>query len=100
MINLPFQFYLDQTFTGRPIEELNRQLTLLFTTQTGTMPLDREFGIEQDFLDTPSEPAKSLFVAEITAKVAEYIPEAAVKEVEWIAGETGAIIPKVVITSA
>lgn len=95
-----YQFHLDETFAGKPIEELNRKLALLFTTQAGTMPLDREFGLETDFLDSPSEASKSLFTAEAAAKVARYIPEARVKEVSWVAGETGSIIPKVVITSA
>lgn len=95
-----YQFYLDETFAGKPVEELNRKLALLLSTQAGTMPLDREFGLEADFLDSPSEASKSLFTAEVTAKVAKYIPEARVKEVSWIAGEAGSILPKVVITSA
>lgn len=95
-----YEFYLDETFAGKPIEDLNRKLAFLFSTRAGTLPLDREFGMEQDFLDSPSEASKSLFTAEATAKVAQYIPEARVKEVSWVAGEMGSIMPKVVITSA
>lgn len=100
MMNTQYQFQLDLTLIDRPIDELNRKLTLLLTTQKGTLPLDREFGIDFDFLDRPAEAARSLFTAEVTLAVATYIPEVCVKAVEWIAGGAGALIPKVVITSA
>ena len=93
----PYNFHLEFTFTDNPVEELNRRLTLLMTTRVGTMPMEREFGMTQDFLDNPSESAKAMFTAELTEKVATFIPEVRVDSVEWVAGEAGSIIPKVVI---
>lgn len=100
MTNTPYQLELDHTFTDKPIAELHRKLAFLLTTQTGTLPLDREFGIDFDFLDQPAEAMRSLFTAEVTVKVATYIPECRVKAVEWVSIEGGSVIPKVVITSA
>ena len=54
-----------------PLAELDRQLALLLSTREGTMPLDREFGLNMDFVDMPPEVAKSLYTAEVTEKVAQ-----------------------------
>lgn len=96
----PFDFQLQFTFAAEPLAELDRKLALLYSTRESTMPLDREFGINMDFLDMPPEVAKSLYVAEITKKTAKIIPEVRVKSVEWIHGGEGVFFPKVVITSA
>ena len=66
----PYNFHLEFTFTDNRVEEL---------------------------LDNPSESAKAMFTAELTEKVATFIPEVRVDSVEWVAGEAGSIIPKVVI---
>lgn len=100
MNNSPYNFQLDLTLIERPAEELHRKLSFLLTTQQGTLPFDRGFGIDFSFLDKPAEAARSLFTAEITAKVAQFVPEVRVKAVEWMGADGGSIYPKVVITSA
>ena len=71
----PFDFQLQFTFANDAMAELDRKLALLYSTREGTMPLDREFGINMDFVDMPPEVAKSLYTAEITKKTAQFIPE-------------------------
>ena len=83
-----------------PLAELDRQLALLLSTREGTMPLDREFGLNMDFVDMPPEVAKSLYTAEVTEKVAKFIPTVKVREITWDTGGQGNLIAKVVITSA
>ena len=95
-----YDFKLEYTFQDNALAELDRQLALLLSTQVGTMPLDREFGIKMDFLDRPPEVAKSLYTAEVTKKVAMFIPSVRVREVQWARGEDGKQIKKVVITNA
>ena len=94
-----FNFQLEYTFTADWLAELDRQLALLLSTREGTMPLDRAFGLNMDFVDMPPEAAKSLYTAEVTEKVSKFIPEVRVQEVTWT-GNTGKLFPKVVITSA
>ena len=55
----PFDFQLQFTFANDAMAELDRKLALLYSTREGTMPLDREFGINMDFVDMPPEVAKS-----------------------------------------
>ena len=59
-----YDFKLEYTFAGNALAELDRQLALLLSTREGTMPLDREFGLNMDFVDMPPEVAKSLYTAE------------------------------------
>lgn len=99
MSNTQYEFHLDYTFTSDALAELDRKINLLLTTPVGTMPLDREFGTDWSFLDTPSEMAKSLFAAEVAEKIETFIPEVRVDAVEWMVGEDGTLIPKVVITN-
>ena len=89
----PFDFQLQFTFANDAMAELDRKLALLYSTREGTMPLDREFGINM-------EVAKSLYTAEITKKTAQFIPEVRVQSVQWTHGGEGVFYPKVVITSA
>ena len=95
-----FNFQLEYTFTADWLAELDRQLALLLSTREGTMPLDRAFGLNMDFVDMPPEAAKSLYTAEITKKMAQFIPEVRVQSVQWTHGGEGVFYPKVVITSA
>ena len=46
----PFDFQLQFTFANDAMAELDRKLALLYSTREGTMPLDREFGINMDFI--------------------------------------------------
>lgn len=95
-----FDFQLEYTFQDDKLAELDRQLALLLSTQEGTMPLDREFGIQMNFVDKPPEVVKSLYTAEVAKKVPQFIPWVRVYEVTWSHGEQGHIKPKVVITRA
>lgn len=54
----PFDFQLQFTFANDAMAELDRKLALLYSTREGTMPLDREFGINMDFVDLPPEVAQ------------------------------------------
>ena len=93
-------FKLEYTFAGDWLAELDRQLALLLSTRAGTMPLDRAFGLDLDFVDMPQEIAKSLYTAEVTKKVPQFIPTVRVREVTWTWTDSGKLTPKVVITSA
>lgn len=93
-------FQVEYTFSDNAIARLDRQLALLFSTREGSMPLDREFGIKMDFLDRPPEVARSLFTAEVTKKVAMFIPQVRVQEVKWAKLDGGKMVKKVVITNA
>ena len=95
-----FDYQLEYTFSDNWRAKLDRQLALLLSTPEGAMPLDRGFGINMDFLDMPPEVAKTLYTAEVTKKVNQFIPAVRVREVTWTWKNNGTFSPKVVITSA
>ena len=95
-----FDYKLEYTFSDNLRAKLDRQLALLLSTPEGAMPLDREFGINMDFLDLPPEVAKSIYTAEVTKKIPQFIPAVRVQEITWTWNSKGKISPKVVITSA
>lgn len=93
-----YDFKTEYTFSDSALAELDRGVCLLLSTRAGSLPLDREFGLSTEFLDLPPETAKSIYTAEITEKVAKYIPGVRVKNVSWQPGDDGKFTSKVVIT--
>lgn len=81
-------------------EDILRCLRTLIMTPAGTVPLDRDFGIDNSLLiGTSIDAARSVLAVEIIDKVDRYEPRASVLEVDTTADEAGQIIAKVVITS-
>lgn len=80
-----------------PLADLDRSICLLLSTRAGTIPLDRELGLSMDFIDMPPETAKSLYTAEVSEKIAKFIPGVRVKSVSWDKGNNGKMKSKVVI---
>lgn len=90
-MNKPIVYTLD------PAEELQEGMALLLSTPAGSIPLARDFGVEMEFLDKPTELSKSIFAAEAAEKVAAFFEGYRVKSIDWEEGP-GGIAPKVVIT--
>lgn len=80
-------------------EEILRCIRNLIMTPVGTVPLDRDFGIDQSILGLPIDAAQSLLAVEIIDKVDRYEPRVSVAEVKLTASIDGKITAKVVIES-
>lgn len=80
-------------------DEIMRCLQNLLLTPAGTVPLDRDFGIDNSFLGLPISTAQSVLAVEIMGKVAKYEPRVSVKEVALTPTVEGGITAKVVITN-
>lgn len=65
------------------INKYQEQLTVLCSTIAGTVPLDREFGIDATCLSQSVEVAEALLSVEIMEKVEKYIPELVVNSVDF-----------------
>lgn len=81
-------------------EDILRCLRTLIMTPAGTVPLDRDFGIDNSLLGYPVDVAQNLLAVEIIQKVMKYEPRASVLEIELEPTTEGLITAKVVITSA
>ena len=84
-----------------PLEGVDEQVETLLSTVAGTIPLDRGLGIDDSFIDKPTEAAQSLYVAEVAEKIPRYIPTLSVDSVNFTAAANdGKVTAKVVLTNA
>ncbi|MGO4890283.1 hypothetical protein ACJ2A9_21250 [Anaerobacillus sp. MEB173] len=85
-------------FSAIGIDEVYQNLKVLYTTPEGTVPFDREFGINTDFIDEPIPIAQGRLIVEYTDKTRRFEPRATVDEVFFHTDvNTGKLVPRVVI---
>lgn len=85
-------------FDAQGSEEIYQNLRTLYTTPVGTVPFDRDFGVNFDILDNSLPVAQGRLTVEYIEKTRKYENRAIVKEVDFIDNtENGLLIPKVVI---
>lgn len=96
--------YVVKAYTGDKInlapetreEEILQNLSMLLSTPKFTVPLDRDFGLSQRFVDKPLPVAEALFVSEILDAIEKYEPRVEVDGVTFEQGDTpGMLIPRV-----
>lgn len=75
------------------INKYQEQLTVLCSTIAGTVPLDREFGIDAACLSQSAEVAEALLSVEIMEKVEKYIPKLVVNSVDFEYTTDGKLTP-------
>lgn len=92
-IKVSFDYESDEIY------DIKRCLETLYQTAEGTCPLDREFGLNIDFVGMPIDVAQNLFAVEITEKTDRYEPRAMIKEIIFGMDEDGQIKAEVVITN-
>lgn len=86
-------------YSNGEVADIKRCLKTLYQTPEGTCPLDREFGINTDFVGMPINVAKNLLAVEITDKTDKYEPRATIKTINFQAGYGGQLKAEVVITN-
>jgi len=77
-------------------EEIYQNIKVIITTAVGTVPFDRDFGIDYSMIDSPTEIAKGFLTVEIIEKVRKYEPRADVKEVLFNVIDEK-IIPRIIL---
>ena len=79
------------------LEEMQRNLDLLYSTAEGTCPGDRKFGLDQTFESCPTNVAQNLFALEVIEKTEIYEDKAEVLSIEYTQAADGNLTPKIVI---
>lgn len=75
-------------------EDIRKCLTALYAVRAGEQPLDRDFGIDGDFLDKPLPTAQNMFALEVIKKTQLYEKRVEVEKVEYQFAE-GRMIPQI-----
>lgn len=94
MANIEYDFYAEE------IADIDLCLRTLYGTQAGTVPLDREFGIDYDgIVGMPHDVATNALALEIITKTEKYEPRVEVEEVTAVFdSKAGKLIPTIKIT--
>lgn len=88
--------YID--FEAEGVNEIFQNVRTIIKTIKGTVPLDRNFGIDISFLDSPIEVAKAKMRAEVINAIRVYEPRAEIVKVVFLGDDSnGVIVAKVVI---
>ncbi len=76
------------------IEILQNVLTICLT-QKYSVPMDRAFGVEGEYLDEAVSKVRAKFKAEIVRAVKKFEPRARVTSIDSIADLNGRIVPRI-----
>jgi phage baseplate assembly protein W len=78
------------------VPEVMQNVRTILTTRRGTVPLDRDFGISFDFLDSPINITQAKAEQEIFLQLKKYEPRAILKQIMWEKDVlSGQILPSV-----
>lgn len=80
------------------VNEILQNVRTILATTKGTIPLDREFGIDGSVIDMPTMQAQAYLTNEIFQAIRRYEPRVAIDNITFDGEITGKLIPKVVIT--
>jgi phage baseplate assembly protein W len=78
------------------VSEVMQNVRTILTTRRGTVPLDRDFGISFDFLDSPINQTRARAEQEIFLQLKKYEPRAILRQIIWNTNLIkGQLFPKV-----
>lgn len=64
-------------------KEVLQNVAMIWSTPKGTVPLDRDFGLDWSIVDQPLPKAKALLISDGIAQTRKYEPRARITRVEW-----------------
>lgn len=82
----------------KDVNEILQNVRTILATTKGTIPLDREFGIDGSVIDMPTMQAQAYLTNEIFQAIRRYEPRVSIDNITFDGEISGKLIPKVVIT--
>lgn len=80
---------------GNEMEEIFQNIRTILSTPKGSVPLDRDFGIDLSYLDSPTPVAEAKLTTEIIAAVKRYDPRVSVTAISFTGDMDGKLKPVV-----
>lgn len=75
--------------------EILQNVRTILATSIYSVPLDRSFGVNSEFVDLPIPVAKAKIGQEIVTAIRKYEPRISVTKINWEADKDGILKPKV-----
>lgn len=85
--------------TGDGLKEQKERLELLIRTRKGTLPGNRAYGLDGDFIDSTPEAAGTRFAMEVFTSARDWLPGAEVTEADYSADGDGKVTARIKIES-
>ena len=83
-------FRIESNERERLEESITRQLSTLYKTRRGSIPMHRDFGLLWEILAEPTPIFQNRFTIEVVTQTEKYVPEVTVDYIEYIdRGEEG-----------
>ena len=96
MFNVPEIAFINFNYLKATVlEEVQRNLLLLYETAEGTCPGDRRFGLNQEFVDCPINVAENLFALELIEKTGIYEERAEIIDISYEHAKNGNLTPRI-----
>lgn len=81
---------------GNELEEILQNVRTILTTMKGSVPLDRDFGLDGSVLDRPVNALRTVLTTNIIEVVEQYEPRVKVTQVSFSGNaDEGVVIPTV-----
>lgn len=77
------------------IKEILQNVKTILTTIKGSVPLDRDFGIDGSYVDKPMPVARARLSSEIMKAVQKYEPRVTITSISFSGNQDGILVPKV-----
>ena len=80
------------------LAEILQNVQTIISTMKGTIPLDREFGIDSRVIDLPMHVAQAKLLNEIFQAIKHYEPRVTIEDISFTATLEGRLVPKVKVS--
>ena len=93
------QIIINSAYEKKLREEIFDKIKFLLTLIKGTIPMNREIGLESDIVDLPMYAAQNRYTVSAMELIEKFETRVTVDEISFeIFENTGKMIPKVVVT--
>jgi len=93
------QIIINSVYEKKLREEIFNKIKFLLTLIKGTIPMNREIGLESDIVDLPMYEAQNRYTVSAMELIEKFETRVTVDEISFdILENTGKMIPKVVVT--
>ncbi|MCD5324784.1 MULTISPECIES: lysozyme [Pontibacillus] len=84
-------------YNPTPVEEIIQNVYTILTTVMGTVPMARELGLSNDYVDDPLLIAQAKLSAEIVEKLQVYEERAVIVEVKFSQNQADGVLQPIVV---
>ncbi|SHO50062.1 hypothetical protein [Anaerocolumna xylanovorans] len=92
------QIEINGTYERNLRQEILDKVSFLLSCVKGTIPMNRDIGLDPDIISAPSFQAQNLYTISAIELIEEFETRVAVEEIEFTeSGTSGNMIPKVVL---